>query len=390
MEYRDLTPFETVTFDALDKEDNEHHVVVMGGTFDIGPDGVLTLSEDQAPLAATDEYFGKTTQSSVRRESDFAPFKPRTDILLDAAAYAPVGKPLPSFTAGVTITGPSASAPPPPRPYGLNSGMEPSAEDLAAWEKNLAVHRLDPRKTGKVIAEKMLRITGPRYFKPSLWGSFTLTDPEPVTRLPIRYEQAFGGMVTVYDPETERDRTAFDDRNPIGIGYWPDWTHPEARRRKRVPVPCITSPSETLAFGKALTPQGFGPICRTWQPRLALAGTYDEKWQAGRWPNLPHDFDFGYWNCAHPDLQTPFLTGDEEIHLMNLTPEGAMKIALPGCHPFVLVRYTKGEIHEKRSRLDTVFIEPDKRRIRLVWRTVVPSEPDVRVLEARIKEAAHG
>lgn len=401
MEYLDLTPLETVTFDTLDKEEKEYHVVVMRGTFDIGTDSVLTLSEEQGPLIATDEYYGKINQSSVRQESDFAPYKPRTDILLDATAYSPGGRPVPSFAVNVKVTGPSRPGTPPPRPYGLNPTQEPKAEDLAKWEKDLAAFKKDPMQPGPVICEKKLVINGPRYFSPAFLGGWTLGKPELMTRLPIRYEQAFGGMITVYDQETERDQTVFYDQNPLGVGHWPSWTHKEARRRKRIPAPRILAPRDSEpVFGKDMVPQGFGPICRTWQPRLALAGTYDEEWQAGRWPNLPEDFDFGYWNCAHPDLQAPFLKGDEEIYLQNLTPKGKLKIILPGHVPFVLVRYENGEIKEAPAYLDTVFVEPEKNQVSLVWRTTVLTEPEVRELEARmilrqdkeamLKEAFHG
>ena len=309
MEYRDLTPLDTVAFDTLDKEEREYHVVVMRGTFDITHDGLLCLAEEQLPLVATDEYYGKTNHSSVRRESDFAPFKPKCDILADATAYAPGGKPAKGFIVGIRITGPSPA--------------------------------------GRPICEKKLVITGPRYWTPSLIGGWALTPALPMTSLPVRYEQAFGGMITVYDEETERDRTDCYPKNPVGIGWWPQWAHKEARRRKKVPAPRIWgTDSGEVSFGKKFTPHGFGPICRTWQPRLQLAGTYDEEWQAGRWPNLPEDFDFGYWNCAHPDLQVPHLNGDEEIHLTNLTPAGTQKIILPGHVPYVLVRYENGEINE--------------------------------------------
>jgi hypothetical protein len=384
MDYRDYTPLETATFDTLDKEEKEYHVVVMRGTFDIGKDSLLVLSEEQKPLVATDEFFGKTNQSGIRQESDFAPYKPRTDILLDATAHAPGGKPSSAFTVGIDVTKPSDHADSPARPYGLNPGMAASPIDLAEWEKRRESKRRTPDIRGPVICSKKLRVTGPRHWHPALFGRWTLGASEPMTTCPIRYDLAFGGMITVYDRETERDRTVFYEQNPIGIGHWPEWTHREAHRRKRVPAPRILDPSDTPEFGKDLIPQGFGPICRSWQPRLALAGTYDEAWQAGRWPHLPHDFDFGYWNCAHPDLQVPFLNGDEEIHLTNLTPDGYLKLTLPGHIPFVLVRYRNGEINEVKSFLDTVFIEPDYRRASLVWRTRIPTEPEVRVMESRI------
>lgn len=232
-------------------------------------------------------------------------------------------------------------------------------------------------------------------------GKWSLSDPQPINSLPVRYEYAFGGMITVYDPKEEKDRTTFYDKNPIGTGYWPDWTHKEAKRRNRVPAPQIIEfGTQPLSFGEESAPQGYGPLCRTWQPRLMLAGTYDAEWQAGRWPNLPDDFDFAYWNCAHPDLQVPFLNGNEEIQLQNLTPEGKLKVILPGHVPFVLVRYEEGEIKEAKANLDTVFIEPDAKQVSLVWRSTILSEPEVRVTEARmilrqdketmLKEASRG
>lgn len=350
MNYRDYTPLQTVTFDTLDKEEQAYHVVVMRGTFDIPEDGLLTLSETQNPLVATDEYHSKTNQSSVRQESDFAPYKPKTDILLDAAAYAPGGKPSPAFIVGVKVTKPSTS-----------------------------------EASGSAICEKKLIVTGPNYWTPGLFSGWVLGNPAPMTTMPIRYEQAFGGLVTLYDAKEEKDKTDFHAHNPVGVGYWPEWTHKEAARRNRVPAHrIVSSENKAAAFGTDQLVEGYGPICKTWQPRLALAGTYDEEWQAGRWPNLPEDFHAGFWNCAHPDLQIPFLDGDEEIHLRNLTPDGKLKIILPGHVPSVLVRYKNGEIKSAKANLDTVFIAPEKKQVGLVWRTTVLAEPEVRVLEARM------
>jgi len=127
-----------------------------------------------------------------------------------------------------------------------------------------------------------------------------------------------------------------------------------------------------------------GPIGKTWFPRIDLAGTYDEPWQAGRWPNLPEDFDFGFWNCAHPELQIPYLAGAEKIELYNLIPQGRLEFWLPGYLPLVLVRYRNGEVKEARVNLDTLFIAPDDRRVSLVWRATILAEPPVRVVEARL------
>ena len=111
---------------------------------------------------------------------------------------------------------------------------------------------------------------------------------------------------------------------------------------------------------------------------------------------LPEDFDFAIWNAAWPDQQTDYLIGDEVIELTNLcapdTPgaerekngDTLLRLRLPGDLPFILVRYEEGQIGELSSQLDTLIVEPDKRRLSCVWRATLDVEPEVRVLEARL------
>jgi hypothetical protein len=174
------------------------------------------------------------------------------------------------------------------------------------------------------------------------------------------------------------------DANPIGMGFTEPW-YLKATGLKKIPAPqidCALDP--VLEIGRSYRPRGFGTIARSWQPRLGLAGTYDDNWLRERWPGLPDDFDFAYWNCAHPDLRVPYLRGDEIIELTNLTPGGKLTFQLPGSTPFVLVRYEKGEIAPAPANLDTLVIEPDNMRVSIVWRTTVPAAPEIRVLESRL------
>ncbi len=232
---------------------------------------------------------------------------------------------------------------------------------------------------------KRLLVTGPRRWQRKLLGGWKATPPEPIANLPLRYEYAYGGQVTRYDPETGRERTDHCPHNPLGLGYWPPGTHEEAKRRGQVPVPQILAVEDIQPpFGRPLKVQGAGPIGKTWLPRLRLAGTFDASWQAGRWPNLPEDFDYGFWNCAHPDLQIPYPVGDEKIELYNLTPEGRFAFRLPGFLPLVLVRYENGDVKEAPANLDTLFIAPDDRHLSLVWRATILAEPPVRILESRL------
>ena len=51
-----------------------------------------------------DEFYGDPTTSSCIQESDFAPYKPKCDIILaHAVAYAPEGKPHQRWPVGIRI-----------------------------------------------------------------------------------------------------------------------------------------------------------------------------------------------------------------------------------------------------------------------------------------------
>jgi hypothetical protein len=362
MEYRNFTRFSSMAFYAIATDAKEYHVVVMRGAFVAGAGGSLEMADEQQPLVTSDTYRGDPATSVLRQESDLAPYKPKTDVLVEGAGYAPGGKPVGRFTTSLKIT--------------------------------------RPGRDGGVVCEKQLLITGERWWKPGLIRSWRLTEPEPVARVPIGYDLAFGGTVTIEEPG-KKTKHFHCPHNPVGRGYWPKEAIGASYRHRTLPAPQILAPNEpSHPFGRGGQPQGYGPIGKTWQPRLPLAGTYDEHWKEKIWPNLPPDFDFAYWNCAHPDLQVPFLQGDESIHLTNLTPSGSLTLHLPGVLPFVLVRYQHGVLAPAPAHLDTVFIEPDAGRVSLVWRATILSEPPVRVLEARmmtreekeqkLKEARHG
>ena len=94
-----------------------------------------------------DQYYGDIDTTAVIQESDYAPYKPKCDVLFShAVAHAPEGNPLERWPVGVRI---------------------------GDWGKRLSV-------------------CGPRRLKRSL-GGWTLSAPQPVVRVPIRYELAWGG-----------------------------------------------------------------------------------------------------------------------------------------------------------------------------------------------------
>ncbi len=199
---------------------------------------------------------------------------------------------------------------------------------------------------------KRLRVVGDRAWVDG-WHGRAASDPAPFVTLPICYERAWGGPLGAGD--------ARDPSNPVGVGadgaaipncYLADGAHRSAR--------------------DGGTPAGFGPIPGDWQPRVRLAGTYDEAWERERQPLVPSDFQDAFFRCAPADQQVPgFLRGGEEVVLHNLTPEGLVRFQLPRVALGFRTRVDGGTTHH-RGQLHTVIIEPEARRLVMVWQTALP------------------
>lgn len=380
MEFTNHTPFPALAFEGIDQHDQSFHVIVLRQTLTWDKSDELAYADEQAPLCEADEYFGDMHSSSVRQESDLCQYKPRCDVVVNATAYAPQGKPVTHFPVRLAVRRPDSPAPLPERPQGLNPFMEPSPAALAQWRA--AVEQAKGRRLpGAALIDKTLTVTGERQFRKKRWpvrlvqwavqwGTLTLIRPNPwkltapqqLATLPLRYEYAWGGQnrIDAGDkrakrvPEKHRldagQRAGHPDRdapaeqqavahsvcepNPLGLGYAQPWWL-KAARVKALPAPQIADADHALnarLFQQALRgkpkpgrpeharpfePAGFGIRAKTHPERRVLLGTVDDAFvQSKQW--LPHDFDFAIWNAAPPDQQTAFLNGDEVIELTNL------------------------------------------------------------------------
>jgi len=212
---------------------------------------------------------------------------------------------------------------------------------------------------------KTLRVVGNRRWK-SGWSGPKLSDPEPFVKLPLVYERAFGGA--------QSEPAERDPRNPIGRGF--------VTRKAGLPgqlAPNIEYPNLPSR------PAGFGPVCSHWSPRRERAGTYDDNWHETRKPLVPADFDDRFFQAAPDDQQaTGYLRGGEQVDLVNLTPEGSLRFRVPRVALGFVTRFGRRMVHH-RANLHTVMIEPDVRRVLLVWQTTLPCHDDVDALtETRI------
>ncbi len=277
--------------------------------------------DTQIPIAIGDECEDTNPGGDIRFETDIAPFKPKADIVLVGSAWAPGNKPVESVDATLQVG-----------------------------------------RTAKTIT-----VFGRRYWnhKGVLSRRYTMTDAKPFIRRPIRYSDAFGGI----DPST--GEVCFE--NLSGKGFYSIKTKAKIAGS---PLPCIEDPRNLI---KSVTdhpkPTGFGFYQRAWQPRASLAGTYNQLWRETRRPLPPEDFDPGFYNAAHPDLQVEgYLKGNEPVQLTHLTPGGKEEFNLPriAMHCWVQRQpsdpYDPAEEEALTMNLDTLLLLPDEQRYCLVWR----------------------
>lgn len=311
------TPF---TFEPLfltDEELRPLFVPVVKATFDLRPRGALALAEEQAPLRVAGERWDDEETASARQEPEGAFFKPATDVVLVGHAHAP----------------------------------RPGTRELVAELRVGPVH-------------KQVRVLGERTWFKSL-GGIGITSPVPFERMPLRYERAFGGWDRSAQDAAQHQ---FEPRNPVGTGFRARGSRFEEGLR----LPNLESPAEPLkAWGQRPPPTGFGFLEPHWQPRAALAGTYDAAWEKSRRPLLPRDFDRRFLNGAPPDQLVPgYLQGGEPVLLTHVAPGGPLSFRLPALPPPRVVAPRAHDLDDVdlSLRLDTVILDTDAMKLFLLWR----------------------
>ncbi len=293
--------------------------LIVKGTFDLRHQGGAELAEEQLFPTGDEFHPDDSSLQSLRYASDFVFFKPRADLLLTGCCHVPGGRPAKACQVGFRV---------------------------GARELRLAVF-------------------GNRY-----WHGITRTisEPEPFTKMALRYENSFGGPGY--------------PQNPVGKGYRP--AHRE-RGDRQIPLPniedldhLVTSPSSRPE------PAGWGPVNRTWEQRSGLLGSYGRNWLKQRWPWFPADLDWGYFNAAPRNLQVEgYLNGDESLTFENLHPEiPAYHCRLPGIRIrcFLERRETAAPeglpFGEVKMQLDTLWADMEHEKLVLVWRGVTEIDSD--------------
>ena len=326
---------------ATDKTGREHLVVVAKGTYGIPfePGVDVALLDDQVALFMTDVFTGEPGVSAPLHELDFAPCKPRCDVLISGSCHAPGGVPAARVPVGMRV---------------------------GALTKSFNV-------VGPRVYER-----GPLALGPGVPGRFTV--------MPISYDNAYGGIDrSSEDPARHRWYLS----NHVGVGYHPDQAAHKVDGRPLPNTEEMDCPVEKP--DGPYRPMAFGPLGRGWQQRVKWAGTYDKAWLDDQFPFLPQDFDTRYFQCAPEDQQMDPPQGGEEVVLMHLTPEGRTQFRLPADLKLPVLFFDRtGSVSEVLSVVDTVCIEPDERRFTLTWRASLALRRNIRELsQVMVGVSAH-
>lgn len=304
------TPYAAERSFVRDLDGAEIWLIAVKCTYALGGDGSTSLLEEQAPVFLAPRYRGEPSNSSLLYDSDMLYPRVATDILLHGSAWAPGGRPVAQLDVGLAV---------------------------GEWRK-------------------VLRVFGARTWERYSNGP-RLSAPEPFARMPITYENAFGGKA----PEDGHE----ERRNPVGRGF--------ARSAESLigqSAPNIEHPSTPLSHWQDKPPPaGFGPIAQTWAPRLGFAGTYDDRWKQERAPLRPENFDARFNQTAPLDQQAfGFLRGGEPVVLTNLSQVSELRLTLP--RVWLAFRTDFGaERVDHRASLHTLILEPDELRLTMVWGT---------------------
>ena len=418
MEFTNLTPFSTLNYLGYDTHDQEYEVVTMCAQYKLIPSNqeiadskdfkqIQTVyiaevnDDDPINLCMADEFYDEPGTSSIVQESDIIPYKPKCDVLVQGHAYA--SKPSQGFKASIALY------------RQADDTLDSPLKELLSKEIWLTGSR-QWQHTGSRSHIDSIQFT----------DEYSLTAVTHTQKVPLRYEYTLGGSCQAthlknIDNSSKKDSNEDDDKNslkqsyhevcysnPIGRGWFEQGYFSKLREYKHslpefFPVPQIMPKGviyETPLITKqqgAMTafemaeldyqgaPAGLSALHRSWAPRLAKAGTYDEQWLENRHPNLPKDFDFGYWNCAPEDQQIdyPDLTKPHTLLVNNLTEGGGQQLILLPRHRAFVLASIDYEHQVKPMSLDTLIFNTDNMSLKLVWRLFLPTNLNPTKLEVR-------
>ena len=233
-----------------------------------------------------------------------------------------------------------------------------SAIGTAYPPPNATTHFIAKMRVGDV--SRSVGVVGQREWQYE-WSGEKRGDPAPVKVTQLSWNNAWGGPSS--------------PMNPLGMGTDGKKLH------------LLVDPNHLVTGIKDPVPPAiFAPIPPDSPVRRAKVGTYNEEWIRSRWPWMPEDFDYSYYNA--PDERQwikGYLKGDEELEFHHMHPGiPHYRARLPGLRARCFVTQTvnwsmdlkpedaRKEFHEVPLVLDTLWVDMDKEQLILVWRGHAP------------------
>jgi hypothetical protein len=318
------TPFAAIGFEQAHRNGSDMAVLAVRASYRHDGQGALALGDVQE-IVLTDAYAGDPQAAPLLRAADLVPFKPATDVTVLADSYRPEDK-------------------------------EPD------------LHWLAGIRVGEY--RYALRVCGQRQWRRQN-GKLNLGPASPADRVAIDYRLSWGDLAPGEAPGDPPPLNPIGARRPSGRE-----SDPHAAPRAAQIDGLKEDYSDPFAPRE---PQGFGPIPPFWRQRQQFAGSYGDAWLAERHPLLPQDFDYRFYQCAHPRLIFDgYLSGGEEIELYHLRPDGKeLVFNLPAVQPWAKFLWLDEREVSMRLNLDGVHIDAGGTDVSvdLTWRGWLPLCP---------------
>jgi hypothetical protein len=287
------SPFAAIAFEQMHRDGDRMAIIAVRGRFELAADGRLAVAAKQEIVLA-DECQGEPLKAALTKVSDLVPFRPAADITVQGVSYPPKGE---------SSTG-----------WSFSIGIENRTHVLRCngyrvWERE---------EEGRAASSSSSAKPG------NAQPRWRLGASQPARRVPLEYKFAAGGEMI------GAPRHQVDPRNPQGVGVLHTSFQGSAEPIPAAVIDSVTAPVVDPHI--APEPQGMAPVPPSWQWRQRYAGAYDEAWRKERHPRLPRDFDYRFYQVAHPELIWPgFLRGDERFRLINLSRQASvLDFQLPG------------------------------------------------------------
>lgn len=346
------TPFAAQAFPHTDAQGVHSLALVAKGTWELAAGATnlprLRPAERQRPIhragllrplgsLARDEFQAQVLQPRAQQpwpicEPEHVPPKPWFDLLLDACAVSPNGRPASSIDVAVD------------------------------YERQGRQHRL----------------AALRAFSPRIWikdfGQLKASELGPSLRIPLLRPFAFGGQTL-----DARGNSLVDEHNPDGMGFYGT-----AAQAASAPLPWMQALDKPLRYWDDTVAEqalGLGLVPAHHQPRRALQGSFDDAWRQSRAPLLPLDHDPRHRNAAPQSLQLAESPRPGDVlALHHMGTEPLMRFVWPRVALVAQAETAGGTLLPPQElRWDTLAVDTEQADASLVWRALLPLAAQERI-----------